>query len=288
MALNEHGLPMTAASPAAAQRCDGAVDALLHFRPEMLDLALEAAREDPQCPTAAVLDAYLRLLSTEPADAAEARTRLAAFREIAGGRRFLPREEAHLTAAAAWASGDMLGAGRVLRALTREHPRDALALAVGHQIDFFSGDALSLRDRIAEAIGAWPEDHPHSAPLSGMLAFGLEEAGEYERAEEVGRSAVARDPRDVWGIHAVAHSLEMRARVREGLRYFEERQPDWGDGNVLAVHNWWRCALFTLEAGNLDEVRRTSDERIHHSRAAGPRRDAVDGSGLTGRGPAQR
>jgi len=240
----------------------------------------EAAREDPGCPIAAVLGAYLRLLSTEPADAAEARGLLAAFREAARGRRFLPREEAHLSAAAAWLAGDMHGAGRVLRGIAREHPRDALALAVGHQIDFFTGDALALRDRIAEAIGSWPDDHSHAAPLTGMLAFGLEEAGDYERAEETGRRAVARDPRDVWGIHAVAHTYEMRARMRDGLRFFEERREDWAEGNVLAVHNWWHCALFTLETGDVDAVHRIYDSRIHHAESAGLAFELLDASAL--------
>jgi hypothetical protein len=242
MALNELGLHMTAASRAAVDHFDRAVDALLHFRPEMLEEASEAARADPRCAMAAVLEAYLRLLSTGPADAAEARARLSAFRDVAGGRRFLPREEAHLAAAQAWASGDIHGASRVLRAVAREHP--------------------------------------HAGPLTGMLAFGLEEAGEYDRAEDVGRSAVARDPRDVWGIHAVAHSLEMRARVRDGLRFFEERQGDWGDGNVLAVHNWWHCALFKLEAGDLEAVRRIYDARIHHEGSAGLALELLDAAAL--------
>src|SRR5262245_14371723 len=212
---------MTAARAAAVRDYDRAIEALLHFKAAMLDDASAAATEDPACPMAAALGAYLRLLSTEPADAADARRLLTEFREAAAGRQFLRREEQHLRAAETWLGGDMHGAGRLLRGIAREHPMDALALAVGHQIDFFTGDALTLRDRIAEAIRAWPADHPHQAPLSGMLAFGLEEAGEYERAEETGRRAVERDGRDVWGIHAVAHSYEMRARFADGLDYFE-------------------------------------------------------------------
>jgi tetratricopeptide (TPR) repeat protein len=267
-------------SSAAVPLYDRAVDDLLHFRPEMLERAGEALREDPGCPMAAALGAYLRLLSTEPADAADGRRIVGEFREVSSGRRFLPREEAHLLAAETWLAGDMHGASRVLRRIAREHPRDALALAVGHQLDFFTGDALALRDRIAEAIAAWPADHPQHAPLSGMLAFGLEEAGDYERAEEVGRGAVERDPRDVWGIHAVVHSLEMRARVHEGLRYFDERRADWAEGNALAVHNWWHCALFTLETGDLDAVRRVYDERIHHAGSAGLALELLDASAL--------
>jgi tetratricopeptide (TPR) repeat protein len=280
MAKDAHGLEMTAASPAAARHYDRAIDDLLHFRPEMLTSAADAAREDPGCPMAATLSAYLRLLSTEPADAADARRLLAEFRDVTRGQRFLPREEAHLRAVETWLAGDMHAAGRLLRVIARQHPRDVLALAVGHQIDFFTGDALALRDRIAEAMPAWPPDHPHHAPLSGMLAFGLEEAGEYERAEATGRSAVERDPRDVWGIHAVAHSLEMRARVGEGLRYFEERAGDWGDGNALAVHNWWHRALFALEAGDLAQVRRIYDSHIHHAGSAGLALELLDASAL--------
>lgn len=280
MAVDQHGLEMTAATAAAAGHYDRAVDELLHFRPAMLDEAAEAAREDPGCAMAAALGVYLRLLSTEPADAADARRLLTEFRETVPGRQFLPREEKHLRAAETWLAGDMHGAGRLLRGITREHSRDALALAVGHQIDFFTGDALSLRDRIAEAEGGWPADHPHYGPLLGMLAFGLEEAGEYERAEETGREAVDRDPRDVWGIHAVAHSYEMRARVHDGLRYFETRRDDWGDGNALAVHNWWHYALFRLETGDVEEVRRIYDERIHHAESAGLALELLDASAL--------
>ncbi len=280
MATDQHGLAVTAANAAAVRHYDQAIDAVLHFKPAMLDEAAAAAREDSGCAMAAALGAYLRLLSTEPADAADARRLLTEFREVAPGRQFLPREEKHLRAAETWLSGDMHGAGRLLRGITREHPMDALALAVGHQIDFFTGDALTLRDRIAEAIRAWPADHLHHAPLSGMLAFGLEEAGDYERAEETGRRAVERDGQDVWGIHAVAHSYEMRARFADGLDFFERRRADWGEGNALAVHNWWHCALFTLETGDVEAVRRLHDAQIHHAESAGLALELLDASAL--------
>ena len=275
---DQHGLPMTGAAGAVAAY-DRAVTALLHYRPEMLDEAGAASREDPTCPMAAALDAFLRLLSTEPADSAEAGRIIAAFRAATPGRRFLPREEAHLRAVDTWLAGDMHGAGRLLRGITREHPRDALALLVGHQIDFFTGDALSLRDRVAEAAGAWP-GHPHHGPVLGMLAFGLEEAGDYERAEETGRRAVEMDPADVWGIHAVIHSYEMRARVRDGLRYLDQRSAAWAQDTALSVHNWWHHALFDLEAGDEAAALAIYDARIHHGASAGLALEMLDAAAL--------
>jgi hypothetical protein len=91
---------------------------------------------------------------------------------------------------------------------------------------------------------------------------------------------VDRDPRDVWGIHAVAHSLEMRARVDLGLRFFEERRAAWGEGNALAVHNWWHYALFMLETGDVEAVRRVYDARIHHAASAGLALELLDASAL--------
>ena len=52
--------------------------------------------------------------------------------------------------------------------------------------------------------------HPHTFPiLKGMLAFGLEECGEYAKAEAAGQEALRLNRQDAWATHALAHVYEM-------------------------------------------------------------------------------
>ncbi len=135
---------------------------------------------------------YLRLLTTEPADAdarrrGASRPRCEALPSRAADRaRARPRRGG----ASAGCAATCAAPARELLEVTREHPRDAIALAVGHQIDFFTGDAVVLRDRVGGALSAWREDDPRYGPVLGMYAFGLEEAGHYDRSEEVALRAV--------------------------------------------------------------------------------------------------
>jgi tetratricopeptide (TPR) repeat protein len=279
MPTDQHGLELTG-SEAAVAHYDRAIHELLHFRPEVVDEARDAVQEDETFPMGNALRAYLRLLTTEAEDAAAAAKWWPGFRERAEDLKLQPCERGHIEAISAWLDGDMRGAGRILRALTNEHPRDALALAVGHQIDFFTADALSLRDRIGAALTSWSEDEAHYGPVLGMYAFGVEEAGHYDRSEELGRRAVELDPKDVWGIHSVVHTYEMQGRFGEGIRYFDERSEDWSDGNFFNVHNWWHYCLYLLEAGESERALEIYDAVLHNERSEGVALEMLDAAAL--------
>ena len=145
------------------------------------------------------------------------------------------------------------------------YPRDLLGLFVGHQIDFFRGDAVNLRDRIGRALIAWDDQEPRAGFLHGMYAFGLEECNQYGQSSAVGQRAVEANPDDVWGIHAVVHTYEMQGQVPAGVRFMRARRADWTGGNFLNVHNSWHYALYLLQAGDCAGALDVYDQSLHHA-----------------------
>src|SRR5258707_622733 len=140
-------------SAEAVRKYDQAIDHLIRFQSEVVDAAAAAVAADPGCVLAKVFCAFLALMSTEESATAGARDALEGLHADDMQTAMLPRERAHVAAAQCWINGDMAGAGELLGSISVEFPRDLLALSVGHQIDFFTGNAVNLRDRIGRAIG---------------------------------------------------------------------------------------------------------------------------------------
>ncbi|MGI5466498.1 tetratricopeptide repeat protein [Streptomyces sp. CA-132043] len=280
MTADRHGYRMSHTGADALVHYEQALDHLLFFRPDVAVSARAALDAAPRSVMAQVLAAYLGVLGTEEKDAAAARDAFLRFRAGLDEQGLTSRERMHLAAAEAWLGGEIHRAGRLLGDLTVAHPRDVLALFAGHQHDFLTGDAQRLRDRVGGALGAWEPDDPHRGPLLGMYAFGLEESGHYERAEEVGREALARHPRDVWAIHGVVHTYEMRGRFTDGLRFLDARTDDWSDGTLLTVHNWWHYGLYAMELGDSARVLEIYDAALHHEESAGVAMQLLDAAAM--------
>jgi tetratricopeptide (TPR) repeat protein len=208
-----------------------------------LDAAMAA---DPGWGLARVAKADFLLTLTEPSLVPEARALLAAAAPLMAHAN--SRERAHFAAATLCAAGRWREAGALWDDLLLQHPRDLLALSSAHLFDFYRGDALSLRARVARVLPGWPANDPLRPFVLGMHAFGLEECNQYAQAEDTGRRALAACPRMPWAVHAVAHVMEMQGRHAEGVEWLRSREPDWAPDNGLAVHLWWHLALFKLEA----------------------------------------
>ncbi|MYS07722.1 tetratricopeptide repeat protein [Streptomyces sp. SID6041] len=280
MVTDRYGNPLHECTQETAAHLDRAVESLLHFSPEVEQAVADALSSAPTSPVAQSFAAYLGALGTEPGDTVAARRTFDRFTAGLDVSALPPRERLHVAAAQAWLAGDLTRAGGLLEELSLECPRDALALAVGHQLDFFTGDSVRLRDRVGGALSAWGAADPHRGLVLGMYAFGLEESGQYRLAEEAGLAAVEQNPRDVWAIHAVVHTYEMQGRVAEGIGYLDARREDWARGNYLNVHNWWHYALYALEAGDTDTALGIYDAALHNDASAGLAMELLDAAAL--------
>ncbi len=253
------GNATTAKNQESLERFDQALDDFTHFRGKLVENIDASISADPGFALGYAYKSYVGVLGTEAKDAIATKLIFDKYLESANLTKLLEREKLHLQAAKVLLDGDFHGASQQLADISKKYPRDIFALSIGHQLDFFTGNTKMLHDRIASALPAWTAKDKYYSNLLGMLSFGLEEQGHYDKAEEIGLEAVARNPKDVWGIHAVTHTYEMQAKFSKGMKYLDARKNDWAKGNFFLNHNWWHYALYTLEAGQSERALQIHD-----------------------------
>ncbi|NRG16332.1 tetratricopeptide repeat protein [Rhizobiales bacterium] len=178
------------------------------------------------------------------------------------------REAAIVDALRDWLDGYPTRAASRLDAALAAHPADALLLKLIHAIRFVLGDAAGMRSSIERVIGSYGPDHIAAGYVHGCHAFALEETGDYAAAERIGRMAVEMAPDDAWGLHAVAHVLDMTGRFDDGRIWLETNSNGWAHCNNFRYHCWWHLALMHLDRRDFDKVLALYDQEI--------RRDQTD------------
>jgi tetratricopeptide (TPR) repeat protein len=270
MAEDRRGLAFSSESDEAVALFDQAVDHYLEYRldtGELLDRAMEA---DPGFVMPRILKAsMLRLMGSTSVDE-KVQAELAAIE--AAGTPMNPRETLHLDALKHWFTGDLTRARKAWDAIVQEWPFDLMALRHMHFQSFWLGEQQAMRNTIASALPAWTDDMPGYGFVLGMLAFGFEEMGDYQRAEAMGREAVERNPDDLWAIHAVAHVMEMQGRLQEGMAWLDFPDDHWADRGPVKNHVWWHAALFAVESGDFDAALALYDNHV----VPGERRISTD------------
>ncbi|MCY3769859.1 MAG: tetratricopeptide repeat protein [Gammaproteobacteria bacterium] len=256
------GLSFTASSIQSVESFQRLTTAYMGLLPETGDLLKELCRSDPDMPMALCTKGYFAKLIGSASHSARAKGISDQLNRHIAAIGANPREQQHAAALAAWCEGRLEETARLWESILLEYPRDGMAVRLAHFMHFYIGDGRQMRDSIARVLPRWPERHVDYGFMLGMYAFGLEESGEVAQAEKYGRSAVMRNPRDAWSVHAVAHVLEMTERHQEGIEWISGREKDWSTVNNFRFHLYWHQCLYHLERGELDSVLRLYDEQI--------------------------
>ena len=202
---DQRGVPVSTTNPKSLERREQACDLMNGYFNDPFAVIDEALAEDPQFIMGHCFRAAFMATATDKTFLPEIRRSVEAAEALAGKAN--DRERGHIAGARAWLESDYDRVADHYQRVLLDHPRDLMALQLVHLRDFLTGQAMMLRDRPARTMSAWDESVPGYNYVLGMHAFGLEESGDYARAQERGRQAVALQPRDSWAVHAVAHVL---------------------------------------------------------------------------------
>jgi hypothetical protein len=260
MATDKLGLEFTAALPETVGAFNDAMDDYMLFSGEPVGHLLATAEVDPDFAMGYCLTGCLRLFGG--VSAAHPRINLELRAARARRSRVSAREQAHIDAFECAAGGEMSGAGQMWDAILADFPHDMMAAKCAHEAYYLVGEAERMRQSVQNILPAWDEGIPYYGFLLGMGAFGLEEAGDYGKAEDMGRQAFAIEPRDCWAVHAVAHVMEMQGRREDGIAWLDGSNAHWDGAHWLRGHLWWHLCLPLMETGQFDRVMEIFDRHV--------------------------
>lgn len=260
MFRDQQGLTLSTSSREAAEAFNAALGAYVGYRADGAQHLARALAADDEFGLAHCLGGYFTLLSYKRANLASA----AAAARSARGAKATSREAAHVAALEAWIAGDLDRTLALWEEILAEHPTDLLAFRLAHFNNFWLGRAEAMRRSAERVAPAWARDMPGYGTILSCRCFAAEECGDYEAAESLGRAALEIDPADLWGVHGLAHTMEMQGRRQEGLDLLAAHERYFPGGNNFIHHLWWHAAMFRLEQRDFDGVLELYDRRFRN------------------------
>ncbi len=249
MIQDAQGHRLSGATEAAATAYDRAVRAFNLVHGDAIGLFEQACEAAPDFAMAYLGKAWVFALANDPGLLTKATTLVETVRPLTLNE----REQAHLAALTYLVQGSRAAAAAILDRHLMRYPFDLVAHQGAALIDGFLGRFPCVRDRSARVLPLWSKDQPGYGTLLAMHGFGLEEAGDYTRAEDESRAAAELEPLSFWPHHTVAHVMEMTGRPEDGLGWMAAREALWSTpSHMNQVHIWWHKALFHLELGQYD------------------------------------
>src|SRR5260370_2954226 len=251
MIKDAQGHYLSGATEAAVTAYDQAVRAFNLVHGDAIGLFDTARQAAPDFAMAYLGKAWVFAVANDPGLLTQGKASVETARPL----RLNEREQAHLAALSHLVQGSRAAGVGVLDRHLMRYPFDLVAHQGAALIDGFLGRFPWVRDRSARALPFWSKDQQGYGTLLALHAFGLEEAGDYTRAEDESRAAAALEPFSFWPHHTVAHVMEMTGRPEDVLGWMAAREGLWSTpGHLNQVHIWWHKSLFHFELGQYDSA----------------------------------
>jgi tetratricopeptide (TPR) repeat protein len=249
MPIDRFGLPVTTASAVALDAYDQGVHGLLGWDGATLGMFHRALEADPGCALAHAGAGVCHFLDERFADARAAIER--ARTAVAGAT---PRERGHVEAMAQLIAGRPEKAERAMREHLAGYPRDLAVAQRLYFIWFWQGRFPEM----LELTGDLVRHYPGNSFMLGLRAFALEEAHRLPEAFAIAEVAVARNPRDAWSIHALAHTVYEMGAARAGISLLPPAIHPCTHLGWFRNHLLWHLALMHFACGDYARASRMS------------------------------
>jgi tetratricopeptide (TPR) repeat protein len=269
---DRYGLPVTTASPAAAERLQDGMDRLLAYGPGAEQAFAAALQVDDGL---ALAHAGVALVAVVQGDAARARDAVGrAQATVAGASR---RERQHVEAVSALVGGETARGLGLVDEHVKDFPRDALLVNQAGSAIGFAGrpDREEQRMRFLERLApAYGDDWW----FQSALAFTYHEVDRYEDSRRLSERSLAQYPGNANASHNLAHIYFETLDTDAGAAFLDEWMRDYDARASFHCHLAWHQAMFALHQGRYARALDIFERDIVG--AVNPRLAMVDGSAL--------
>jgi tetratricopeptide (TPR) repeat protein len=269
---DRYGLALSTASAAAARHYQDGMDRLLSygFGADQAFASAIAADEG-----FALAHAGAALFALFQGDGASAKASVERARGLVGGA--TRREQQHVAALAAIASGESTRGLGLIEEHVKEFPRDALLVNQAGSTIGLGGraDREALRVGFVEALApAYGDDWWYQS----ALGFAYHEVGRYDEARRLSERSLAQYRGNANASHNIAHVCYETVDNEGGLAMLAGWLDDYDRRAPFHCHLAWHLALFELQCGRPERSLAIYERDIAPS--SNPRLSMIDGSAL--------
>lgn len=263
MNCDSYGLFITTDSHEAQCAFESAVFGLAAHRPNTAPALQATLDADPDHVPAHTLKGFASLLLARSELLSAVRNALEDARGALARKNGGTADERILVDALSAASeGSFSQAANMLETGFAARSATFLPFKLSHALRFMAGDHAGMLAGSTRAVSHLDPMMPAAGFILGCHAFSLEEHGRYEEALNFGQRAVAMQPADAWGLHAVSHVFEMRGDTKPGIDWLEHSRGAWSRCNNFSFHMAWHLGLLHLERGDHDRVLQIYDDEV--------------------------